>query len=672
MTTLHIDFETRSTVDLKTAGLDNYARHPTTDTWCMAAAFDDGPVRIWTPSSPVDDFFIGGTVRGHVVAGEVVTGHNVAFELAIWNSIMTPRYGWPPLKPEQCRCTMAMAYAMALPGSLEKAAAAVGIAEQKDLAGGRLMMQMAKPRAQCERCRGAGGECPGCAGTGFIWWDEPDKLQRLYEYCKQDVRVERELDKRLMQLSASEQKLWQLDYEINQRGIYVDRATVQRAVAIVQSEQDRLNVDIRKATGNAVGFCTEAARITKWVQSRGVPVDGIAKADIVDALEMPGLPEEVRVVLLLRQEAGRSSTAKLSSMTEAASADGRLRGMLQYHGAGTGRWAGRRVQLHNMPRPKLKQFEIEQAIEVLHRYEPRDAAEWLRVFYESPLEVISSSLRGMLCAAPGHELLAADFANIEGRGLAWLAGEQWKLDAFRAYDAGTGPDLYELAAAKIGTTRQIGKVSELACGYGGGVGAFQTMGKNYGVKVPDEKAEEIKVAWREANPNIVRYWYALDAAVFRAVHEPGTTCSAGALGREVAFKVKGSFLWCKLPSGRVLCYPYPTIKKRETPWGEMKDQIHYMTVDGTTNKWEETHTYGGKLSENVTQAICRDLLASAIIRCEEGGYPVVLHVHDELVTEVPAGNGVLESFERLCSKVPAWAAGLPVVAKGWKGRRYRK
>jgi DNA polymerase len=657
MTALHIDFETRSTVDLKKAGLDNYARHPTTDVWCMGFAIGEGGVHLWKPGAP--DSYLW-TFWEVLKSGAEVVAHNAAFELAIWAHVMVLRYGWPPLKPEQCRCTMAMAYAMALPGSLEKAAAAVGIKEQKDLAGGRIMMKFARPRSL----------------DPLVWWDDPAQLEKLYEYCRQDVRVERELDKRLMQLSADEQRLWQLDYKINQRGVYVDRASVAKAVAVVLSEQDRLNQEMRRVTGNAVGFCTEAARLTKWVQSQGVPVEGIAKADITDALELDDLPGGVRAALLLRQEAGRSSTAKLAAMTEAAGTDGRLRGMFQYHGAGTGRWAGRRVQLQNMPRPKLKQHEIEQALEMLHRYEPEDAADWLRTFYDSPLEVISSSLRAMLRAAPGHELLAADFANIEGRGLAWLAGEEWKLDAFRAYDAGTGPDLYMLAAKKIGVDRQVGKVSELACGYGGGVGAFQKMGKNYGVKVPDEQAEAIKLAWREANPSIVRYWYDLEAAATAAVRYQGSKSrgrfSAGSHGRQVDFRVKGSFLWCKLPSGRVLCYPYPKIKPRETPWGEMKDQIHYMHVDGISGEWEETHTYGGKLSENVTQAICRDLLASALERCEEAGNPVVLHVHDEVVSEVPAGTGSLDEFERLCSVVPVWAKGLPVVAKGWRGERYRK
>jgi DNA polymerase bacteriophage-type len=346
MTKLHIDFETRSTVDLKKAGLDNYARHPSTEPWCIAYAFDDEPVCLTSTIDP-NKRGMHSKVLSHIRASSPVYAHNAAFELAIWNNICVPRYGWPVLKTEQCRCTMAMAYAMALPGSLEKAAAAVGIKEQKDMSGSRLMMQMAQPR-------------------GFdafdepIWWDEPDKLEKLYEYCRQDVRVERELEKRLMPLSDDEQALWVLDQKINSRGVQIDTASVTKAVAIVQAEKKRLDEEMSSVTGGILP--TEVKRLTDWVRSRGVPVEGLAKADVLDHLSGSGLPDDVRRALTLRQEAGKSSTAKLKAMIESASADGRVRGTLQYHGAGTGRWAGRRVQMHNMVRPKMKFKEIEDVI----------------------------------------------------------------------------------------------------------------------------------------------------------------------------------------------------------------------------------------------------------------------------------------------------------------------
>lgn len=664
MTELHIDFETRSAVDLKEVGLHNYASHPSTDAWCMAYAFDDEPVQLWERGQPIPP-----QVALHVAMGETVIAHNAAFELAIWAHIMCFRYRWPDLAPEQCQDTMVMAYAMALPGALERVAPALGLAHAKDMAGHRLMLQMSRPREIAED------------GT-VTWWDDSEKLEKLYAYCRNDVEVERAVATRLMQLSPREHALWVLDQTINNRGVFVDRAAVRAAIAVVQREQDRLNDGIRNATDNAVGFCTEVAGITKWIRGQGVPIPGIAKADVLDALALDDLPPAVRAVLLLRQEAGKTSTAKLQAMLDAASADGRLRGMFQFHGAGTGRWAGRRVQLHNLPRPKLKHAEIEQAVDVLTRMEPAQAAQYLSLFHDKPLDVISWSLRALLKAAPGRDLLAADYSNIEGRAVAWLAGCERKLERFRAFDAGTGPDIYVALAAEIlGLTieevtdamrQAYGKVPELACGYQGGVGAFQMMAKTYGVKVSDVEAEKIKTRWREAHPEIVSYWYDIEDAAIRAVLNPGAACSVGPRGREVTFRMVGSFLWCKLPSDRVLCYPYPKLKPILTPWGAMKDCLHYMSVNGMTNKWEETHTYGGKLTENVTQAICRDLLAHGMTAAENAGYAVVLHVHDEVVSEVEKDFGNLKEFEQLCASTEAWAAGLPVVAKGWRGERYRK
>lgn len=660
MTKLHIDFETRSCADLKVVGLDNYARHPTTAPWCMAYSFDDDEPKIWHEKCP-DPFDVWDAFN-HIAHGGIVYAHNAAFELAIWNHICAPRFGWPELKPEQMRCTMAMAYAMALPGSLEKAAAAVGIEKQKDMAGGRLMLQMAKPRTD----------------EPLTWWDEPDKLQALYEYCRQDVRVERELEKRLMPLSQDEQALWVLDQRINNRGVGIDLPAVDAALKIVEAEKIRLDKEIQNVTGNFVSCCSGVKRLGDWIRGQGVQMEGLAKANVLDALSLDDLPVLVRRALLLRQEAGKTSTAKLRAMREAASGqDARVRGTMQYHGAGTGRWAGRRIQPQNFPRPTLKFRWIEDAIANFHD------VEYLTVFHGQPLTVVSSCLKSMIRAAVGEDLLAADFKNIEGRALAWLAGEEWKIQAFRDYDQKIGPDLYLVSAARIYGTeptdynedsieRQHGKVAELACGYQGGVGAFQTMAKTYLVKVSDSLADTIKTRWREAHPKIVQYWYALEQAALDAVLNAGKTFRVGPNGRGVFFRVSGSFLWCKLPSGRVLCYPYPTVKGIETPWGEMKDQVHYMTVDGLTNKWVETHTYGGKLAENVTQAICRDLLVAAIRQAEAAGYPVVLHVHDEVVSEVPKDFGSLEEFEAACSTMPAWADGLPVVAKGWRGERYRK
>ena len=656
------DFETRSTLDLKEVGLDNYAKHPTTNPWCFAWALGDEEIEIWTPG-----FSMPERLRKHLESGGLFLAHNCHFEKAIWDNILVPRYGWGALPIQQCRCSMAMAYAAGLPGDLERAAAAAGIQAQKDMAGRRLMLQMSRPKIE----------------QPLTWWDDTEHLTALYEYCKQDVRVERELEKRLLPLSESEQKLWELDYQINNRGIYVDTKTITAGIAAVESEADRLNKEIRTLTGNYVGFTTEVARIKAWLATQGIALDGVAKAEVVEALDLDTLPDICRQVLLIRQEAGKTSTAKLNTMLTARSADGRIKNTMQYYAAHTGRWAGRRIQPQNLPRPKLSQKEIETILDFLPALSTANAIDRIELLYGSVTHVMSDCIRGMITAAPGNVLIAGDYANIEGRGIAWLAGEEWKLDAFRAQDAKTGPEIYKLAAAKIyhkavdeitKDERQRGKTAELACGYQGGIGAFQRMAKTSGVKVPDSEAQTIKAEWRGAHPKIVQYWWDLERAAYEAVCHPGTTTSAGPITRAVAFRMKGSFLFCKLPSGRLLSYPYPKLKVIDTPWGETKEQVHYMTMDGLTNKWIETHTYGGKLAENITQAICRDILAAAIVRLEGEGLPIIFHVHDEIVCELPEKSGEYWApvvLDRM-SIIPKWAEGLPIVIEGWTGRRYRK
>jgi DNA polymerase len=342
--------------------------------------------------------------------------------------------------------------------------------------------------------------------------------------------------------------------------------------------------------------------------------------------------------------------------------------------------------------------------------------------YGPPLQVISDCLRAMIVAKDGHDLIAADFANIEGRVLAWLAGEQWKVDAFDDYDAGVGRDLYLIGAERILTLlgrppkepltkksperQSYGKVPELACGFMGGIGAFQQMARAYGVKMTDEEADKIKTAWRAAHPRIKQFWYDLENSAISAVLEKGEVKRVG----KIMFKKAGSFLWCRLPSGRSLCYPYPRVAEVEVPWyksepewidcesedaaiflyGEAlvrfdhgrrqalvrkkatKPALFHWGVDPVTKQWVEDSTYGGMLAENVTQAVARDILASALLRLEQHGYNPVLHVHDEVVCEVPKGWGSVDELQEIMERVPTWAEGLPIAVEGWRGTRYRK
>jgi DNA polymerase len=669
MTTLHLDFETRSAVDLKKAGIDVYANDPTTSVLCAAYAFDEDQVMLWRPRSCSPE-----RMADHVASGGEVVAHNAAFEFNIWNRVWRGQLpGLPALKLEQMRCTQAEAYAMSLPGSLDGAAAALNVAQRKDKEGRRVMLALSQPR-------------DFDALGAPVWYTEeshPEKFLKLYDYCMQDVEVERAIEKRLMRLSAVERATWVLDQTINGRGVGIDVRNAERALLIVRDEKKRMERELAQLTDKAVTSPSEIQALALWLEMQGVQLDGLTKQEVIDLLELDTLPLHARRAVELRQEYAKSSTSKIAAMLAARSADNRMRHLHQYHGAGTGRWAGRRVQTQNLKRPTIEQAEIEAIFGAL---ENGTGAEHIETFHGNAMDALSNCLRGFIVAAPGHVLMAPDFANIEGRGVAWLAGERWKLDAFRAQDDKTGPGIYELSystsmGVQVSTVtkaqRQIGKVQELSMGYQGGVGAFQNMAKNYGVKVPDDEADRIKKLWRGAHPAIVRLWKDLEQAALNAVARPGRLYEAGVVPS--AFKVSGSFLWCRLPSGRVLCYPYPRIELVEVPWEDedgnkaKKDCVCYMGEDSKTHKWSRQKTYGGKLTENITQAICRDLLRDAMFRAEREGFPIVMHVHDELVVELPEAQA--DRLDELCevvSEVPAWAKGLPVVAEGWVGRRYRK
>lgn len=662
------DFETYSRVDLKTAGLHNYAVDPSTGIHCLSWGSDPFDIQTWVEGDPFPE-----ELREHIASGGIITAWNAAFEAYLWNLCAVRKYGWPKLPIEQVQCSMAMAYAMSLPGALEKAAAALGLAQQKDMKGGRVMLQLAQPKAD---------------GTFWTREEAPEKFEQLVLYNQQDVRTELAARERLMELSDYEKRIWKLDFDINAKGVQVDLAAVNAAIRLVESEKQRLDADMLRVTGGEVGKCTEVQLLVKWIRNQGVDIKGVAKSDVLDALRGE-LPPAVVAALNLRKEAAKSSTAKLIAMRDAASADGRVRGILQYHGANTGRWAGRRIQVQNYPRTRkgIKQKHVEDIIANLHD------RNYIDLMYGPVLDAMADSLRGMIVAAPGNDLLSADYSNIEGRVLAWLAGEEWKLQAFRDYDTITGkdakgepirkgPDIYKLSYSKSfgvpvvdvdDDQRQIGKVQELSMGFGGGVGAFQNMARIYGVKVSDKDADQFKVAWREAHPKVVRYWHDHESAAINAV-QLGCVCKAGAAGRQVSYKKDGSFLWMQLPSGRVLCFPYPTVRDVEVPWGGTKPALFYWTVNGTTNKWEETSTYGGDLAQSATQAVARDVMANAMPKLEAAGFPIVFHVHDQIVAEIASirGSDALPEFERIMATTEPWAAGLPVAAEGWRGKRFRK
>jgi DNA polymerase len=522
------------------------------------------------------------------------------------------------------------------------------------------MLRMARPRA---------------INGAITWWNEPARRERLGEYCRRDVEVERALHRRLRPLSAQERELFLLDALINERGIALDLELVSAAEALVNRTATRLNAELRALTGGAVASTAHVGALVRWLNDQD-PVHTIESLDQTAIAEIlkwteEDLPARARRAVEIRAEAAKTSTAKLRAFAARACADGRMRDNLMYHGAATGRWAGRGAQLQNLPRPEIVK-DPEAAIALIRERGEVDGL-------GPPLTVVSEILRGVLVAADGHDLLAADYNAIEARALAWLAGERELLKQFAEgicpYRRMAGK-AYKLpveiadALPKDSRERWLGKKVILGAGYQMGAKRFRAACGEEGVTISEAEAELIIGTYRAANPAIVALWYGLERAALQAVAQPGLLVTAAA-GR-VRFRVRGGFLWLQLPSGRLLTYSKPRIEERETPWGDMRPVVTFLGVDRYSRKWERQQGYGGRWTENVVQAIARDLLAEAMLRLEAAGYRVVFTVHDETVAEVLEDFGSLEQFEELMAALPPWAAGCPVAASGWRGKRFRK
>lgn len=666
---LHIDLETRSCVDLKKAGAHRYAEDPSTTIVCGAYRFDDGPVQSWDGDCLPED------VLDHLGDGKPMVGHNQQFERIILNRFNAE----PWIGPEQQDCTMSRGLALGLPASLEQMGEALGAKVQKDKDGHRLMMQMCKPR---------GANADGSP----VWWDDPDRRERLRAYCEVDVASECALDALLPPLSERERRVWELDQRINDRGFSVDLPLVRKALAVVDVATKDADRRIWELTGGAVKRCTETAKIVAWIKAQGVPCESVAKGEIDDLIVGADLFDKpvVAEVVNLRRATARSSTAKFKAIENSVCKDGRVRGTLNYHRAHTGRWGGSGVQPQNFPRVDNPAV-VEQAIELLGGDgTPVEIAGAIDFFCGRPIEVLSKCLRGMIVAAPGCELLGGDFSNIEGRINAWINNETWMLEAFKAFDRGEGPDLYYVTASATKgvpvelltkVDRQVwGKVPFLALQYQGAVNAFLKMAHTQDppVRVDAETARRIVSAYREANRNIVQGWWEIQDAAIEAVGAPG--CVVPALNGKVSYVTSHGFLLCKLPSSRIIAYPRPRLV-----WNSriIKDEngddieierrgVEYMGVDSLTKKWGPQHLYGGAQMNHIVQGTARDRMVDAMFAVEDAGLPLVLTVHDELLSEVPAGTASAEQYAELMMRQPKWAAGLPVAVKTWKDVRYVK
>lgn len=657
-----VDFESRSTVDLRETGVYVYAADPTTDLWCMAYSFGDEEPKIWRPGLPFPE-----RLRDHIATGGEMRAHNAAFERIMWREIGEKRYGFPSVRVEQWFCTAAEAAAMALPRSLDDCARVTGVTQQKDSEGYGLMQRMARPRAIRDD------------GT-LIWWDVPDRVQKLEDYCKQDVRTERAIAKVLHRLVPQERELYLLNERINDRGVLIDKPLAEAMQAVAEEGAERASRVIREITEGAVCGVTNTGQLREWLSTQGVEAPSVAKAAVQTLLERE-LPVNVRAVLESRAEAGRSSVAKIGTALRVIGDDCRARGLSLYHGAATGRFTGRLLQPHNFPRGDVERVE-DFIPEVLRRdYDTID-------LMENPVAVVSSLLRALITAAPGHDLIAGDFSAIEARVLNWLAGQEDMVAAFRRYDAATtaeerwANDPYVINAQRIYGLpldaikrfphRHTGKFQELGCGYGmGAVKARTAAADVYGIELSEDEAKAIVTNYRETHSLVVDFWYEGNAAALAAVTAPGSVNTFGALGN-CKFVKQGAYLYLILPSKRYLVYAAPRIVERIAPWGEPRPAVEIDAIDSYTRKWGPAVLYGGLIIENVVQAVSRDLLADRMFALEKKGYQNVLNIHDEIVCEIPNGFGSIREFEEIMRTTPAWAAGCPVNAEAWRGRRYRK
>jgi DNA polymerase family A len=667
---LHLDFETRSTVDLRKSGAHKYAEHPDTGIWLASYAFDEGEPATWWIDGP--NVLYGGTfvppeIAEHIALGGIVYAHNAEFERVLWR-MGVEKYGLPRIADEQWYDTAAEAAAMGLPRHLANVARVLGLEQQKDASGGRLMLQLARPRKLGEDGRP-------------IWWETPEKLERLASYGLQDVRTERAVYHAVRRLGPRERKIWLLDQKINDRGLGLDVPLVLAMKSIAEQEIDAQNAKLADVTEGAVEATTQVAKLKEWVTSRGVTeVKSIDKAALRDLLARSDLPEDVAIALTARADAAKTSVAKLASMLAVVGKNDRMRGLLLYHAAHTGRWGGRNVQPHNFPRGEVKATEDAEAWAVIESYIPNvldgslpDVLALDRRY--SVLTVLSSMLRSAIVPAPGYEFTAADYAAIELRGLAWAAQDLDLLEALRT----NRPIYKEMSSAIYGVPveqiekgtieYQIGKNAILGAGYGMGAPKFRKMVKEQnGIEISEEFAKRVIDIYRAERPLVKELWYDVERAAMGAVSTPGAIFPAG----PVKFSSRGAYLWMVLPSGRALAYFAPKIVERPTPWNEIKPAVEVSHQNQITRQWERVPLYGGLLVENLVSAISRDVMADGMVRAEEAGYFVVLTVHDEIVSEHPIGAGSVEHFVAMLEQPPTWALGLPIKAEGWRGSRYRK
>jgi len=633
--TLWLDFETRSTCDLRSKGVYNYAQDASTDVLCMSYAFDDEEVVTWVPSQPFPE-----RVRNYT--GQI-RAHNAAFERLIFWYVLQINF-----KLEQFYCTATQARANCAPGSLEDVGRFAGASMKKDHRGAQLIRLMCVPPFK----------------------DSPELMAEMIQYCEQDVRAMRAISQAMRDLSAEELEDYHVNERINDRGVLVDVPLCQAAVKFASDELVEIEQIVKEVTGGAI-TSVRSPRMREWVLERvgdeakklmekdgKYSIDKTVRANLLLMENPDEVPAYVQEVIQCADDLWASSVAKFSRLSCLADEeDQRVRGAFVFAGgSATGRASSYGAQVHNFTRKCADEPEdVRQAMVRGHSIVPR--------YGKRVTDVLKGMLRPALIAATGKHFVVADWAAIEARVNPWLSGRgDDKLELFR-----TGEDVYKVNAAATFNVRvdavtkdqrQIGKVQELACGFAGGVGAFAAMGRAYGISLPEPVAKRMVDGWRRANPWSVPYWSALEEAYTRAMRNKGREFKAG----RITYLFDGLHLWYALPSGRILCYPYAKLESEgvsyaKAAWKPAQD----------AKEWPRARLWKGLACENVTQAVANELLRHSLRQLDD----VVLHVHDEIVVET-ADPEAAENLKRVMCTAPAWADGLPLAAEVETMKRYGK
>lgn len=657
MSKMSVDIETYSSIDLSKTGVYRYVEAPDFDILLIGFSIDGGPVEVIDCTARHNNYEEEKKMvqfKKHLYDPECIKkAFNANFErtcLAKWLGKEMP--------PEEWRCTMIKCLTMGLPGNLAGAGMALGLPEDKlkDPQGKALIQYFSKP---CKPTRVNGQR------TRNLPEHAPDKWKLYIEYNRQDVVTEMAIDSKLeiYKTTETEQELWNLDQRMNDHGVRIAVDMVDKIVDYDTVRKEELQKEAQEITGLANP--NSLAQLKTWLNDQGMPMTSVTKDTISAALALKYIPDNVRRVLEIRTALGKTSTAKYSTMLDAVCEDHRLRGILQFYKANrSGRWAGRLVQTHNLARNSLEDLDLARELAVDGDFDT------MQTLFGETAFVFSELVRTAFIPSEGCRFVVSDFSAIEARVISWIADEEWRLQAFREGKdiyCETASQMYKVPVVKHGINgelRQKGKVAELACGYQGGVGAMKRMDKEGAI--PEEELQAVVDSWRNANPKVVKLWRLCEIAVRTAIEEHRTV----RLQHGLEFSYINHNLFIKLPGGRKLCY-WDTKLKMDPRDG--REHIVYMGVNQETKQWGETETYGGKLVENIVQATARDCLAVAMTRVSNLGYKIVMHVHDEMIVDVPIEDTEALDVINACMAEPIdWAPGLPLKGDGYETTFYKK